>query len=307
VVSAVDLAPLPMNNRSPESNPDSPVTSLRGRVEHRVDAFAGSANKVISGVVDTSFGVFRLLLPAPAAVQPQTSDQNPSSAREGRPEFGLLSRGDGGFSIASIAASLPGRDKLGGVGKSETEEAGRQLLPVPSSRALGEVVIGGLPGAAGDVHHAAEGEGDEAGNGQDEEGYEGSPPAHDSRSIRSFESMMRRERERDKKDKKGPAGGLARKTLSERLALAPGLSKSGAVGYHDSPPASRPPSLLPPPSSGRQSPVPGAAGAVLSLAPPIQRFLECAEDDIRVSEVRELLREYRRLVEGVRAAGGFDE
>jgi hypothetical protein len=45
----------------------------------------------------------------------------------------------------------------------------------------------------------------------------------------------------------------------------------------------------------------------LRLAPPNARFLECAEDDVRVSEVGELLREYRRLVEGVRSVGGFDE
>jgi hypothetical protein len=35
--------------------------------------------------------------------------------------------------------------------------------------------------------------------------------------------------------------------------------------------------------------------------------MECAEDDLRVSEVGELLREYRRLVEGVQAMGAFDE
>jgi hypothetical protein len=35
--------------------------------------------------------------------------------------------------------------------------------------------------------------------------------------------------------------------------------------------------------------------------------MECAEEDLRVSEVGELLREYRRLVESVRAIGGFEE
>jgi hypothetical protein len=35
--------------------------------------------------------------------------------------------------------------------------------------------------------------------------------------------------------------------------------------------------------------------------------VECAENDVRVSEVVELLREYRRLVEGLRVMGGFEE
>ena len=56
------------------------------------------------------------------------------------------------------------------------------------------------------------------------------------------------------------------------------------------------------PSSSRvPSPVP------VRIAPPVQRFLECSEDDLRVSEIRDLLREYRRVVEGMRALGGFQE
>jgi hypothetical protein len=43
------------------------------------------------------------------------------------------------------------------------------------------------------------------------------------------------------------------------------------------------------------------------IAPPSQHFLEVAADDLRLSEVKELLREYRRVVEGLRAMGGFEE
>jgi hypothetical protein len=43
------------------------------------------------------------------------------------------------------------------------------------------------------------------------------------------------------------------------------------------------------------------------IAAPNQRFLEAAADDLRLSEVKELLREYRRVVEGLRAVGGFEE
>ena len=43
------------------------------------------------------------------------------------------------------------------------------------------------------------------------------------------------------------------------------------------------------------------------LPPPNRCFMECTEQDIRVSEVDELLREYRRLVDAVRSVGGFQE
>jgi hypothetical protein len=43
------------------------------------------------------------------------------------------------------------------------------------------------------------------------------------------------------------------------------------------------------------------------ITPPNQRFLEATADDLRLSEVKELLREYKRVVEGMRAMGGFDE
>ncbi|KAF8624192.1 hypothetical protein AX17_007181, partial [Amanita inopinata Kibby_2008] len=82
----------------------------------------------------------------------------------------------------------------------------------------------------------------------------------------------------------------------------------------NSPPTSRRSSLLPPPAttavdgpSSRPATPQGNVRLLLTLAPPVQRFLECAPDDLRISEVGELLREYRRLVEAVRAVGGFDE
>ena len=80
-------------------------------------------------------------------------------------------------------------------------------------------------------------------------------------------------------------------------------------------PPSRPTSLLPP----ARVPTPGLNRAdtplssrptspvLTRIAPPNQRFLEAVADDLRLSEVRELLREYKRVVEGMRAMGGFDE
>ena len=51
----------------------------------------------------------------------------------------------------------------------------------------------------------------------------------------------------------------------------------------------------------------GSGGAWRVLPPMTQGFLECSADDLKIGEVAELLREYRRLVEDVRMAGGFLE
>ena len=124
----------------------------------------------------------------------------------------------------------------------------------------------------------------------------------------------------------------SRKSLSDRLASMPGLGL-GRLGSAPagnsvstylfwtcvvliafaqvSPPASRRSSLLfpvaqPVPSHRFDSPVSSRAPSPsLRIAPPNTRFLECSEDELRLGEVRELLREYRRVVEGMRMMGGF--
>ena len=52
--------------------------------------------------------------------------------------------------------------------------------------------------------------------------------------------------------------------------------------------------------------VSASAAMCVRLAPPKQRFMECTADDLRLSEVGELLREYRRLAGAIHAAGGFE-
>lgn len=41
------------------------------------------------------------------------------------------------------------------------------------------------------------------------------------------------------------------------------------------------------------------------LGPPNKRFMECSVEELSIREIGELLVEYRRLAEGVRALGGF--
>ncbi|EMD38990.1 hypothetical protein CERSUDRAFT_93030 [Gelatoporia subvermispora B] len=302
VLSAASLTPIPLTRSMIGSEPSSPhlgQASLRGRVEQQVDAIAGSANKVISGVVDSSFGVLRALLPGQTPNDPLSATDQEASKPIG---FGLLRR-DTGFSIASIAASLP--TSVRSRSNTHIEENGQQMVEVPSR-----------PGSSRSMRPDEEGttsedeDDDEDEEEEEEEEYE----EHDTRSIRSFESMMSsRSRQRRKKVV------ASRKSLTDRLASMPGLSRLSQSApqdqakepkMHRSPPASRRSSMLLPSQIPRtESPTSSRAASPIAIriSPPNPRFLSATEDDIKVSEVGELLKEYKRLVEAVTAMGGFAE
>ncbi|EED81888.1 predicted protein [Postia placenta Mad-698-R] len=313
VLSASQLSPIPVGRsvRFPGNEPPSPQiiqASLRGRVEQQVDAITGSANKVISGVVDTSFGVLRSLLPGQNQSQPIVASPTSETTDDAssRPGFGILRR-DTGFSIASLAASLPG-SRARSATATTNEETGQMMIEVPSR-----------PGSSRSVRiiddelsaSEAESTGDE--EDEDEEDDE-AEFGHDTRSIRSFESMMSGRTGRAK-GKRKPNG---RMSLTDRLASMPGLSRLSQNQQADpskvqnSPPGSRRSSLLLPAGSVPNrfdSPVSSRAPSPIAIriSPPNPRFMNATEDDIKVSEVGELLREYKRLVETVRAMGGFHE
>ncbi|KZT07540.1 uncharacterized protein LAESUDRAFT_725000 [Laetiporus sulphureus 93-53] len=311
VLSPSQLSPIPLARSVRVPGAESVTTqvaqaSLRGRVEQQVDAIAGSANKVISGVVDTSFGVLRSLLPGQNQGQGSSTGGNTESTEESasRPGFGILRR-DTGFSIASLAASLPG-SRTRSASTAHNEESGQQMVEVPSR-----------PGSSRSMHVDEEltasdeqSSGDEDEGDEEDEGEHG----HDTRSIRSFESMMSGRTGR-RKGKRRPSA--PRKSLTDRLANMPGLSRLSQNQPHDvpklsSPPASRRSSLLIPTGSTPyryDSPVSSRAASPIAIriSPPNSRFLTCTEDDIKVSEVGELLREYKRLAEAVRAMGGFQD
>jgi hypothetical protein len=93
-----------------------------------------------------------------------------------------------------------------------------------------------------------------------------------------------------------------------------GLYLINLFATQGSPPSSRQSSLLPPqaPASSAnrvETPLSSRAASpiLMRITPPNQRFLEAVADDLRLAEVRELLREYKRVVEGLRAMGGFEE
>jgi hypothetical protein len=178
-----------------------------------VDAIAGSANKVISGVVDSSFGVLRALLPGA-----QSTDSPAADAEETRPGFTILRR-DTGFSIASFAASLPGAGIRAKTPVQKDEETGQQLVEVPSRPAS-------IRSAR--VPSSSEEDSEDDDDGDDEEDEE----EHDTRSIRSFESMMSSRSQHKRRKKLASVNG--RKSLSDRLASMPGLARLSGSAQHES-------------------------------------------------------------------------
>ncbi len=203
-------------------------------MEQQVDAIADSANKVISGVVDSSFGILRSFMPhgappqsAGSASSGRTTPGTPGPSRAG---FGLLRR-ESGFSIASLAASLPiaGRSRSAA---GNAEEAGQQMISVskPASLKSNRSSMKIRMGSGGEEENASDDDDDGESVSSDEESEDegnvqeaaesGKTLSGEVRSIRSFESMLSVSREK----KKGL--GAPRKSLSDRLASMSALAAS---------------------------------------------------------------------------------
>ncbi|KAJ6591269.1 hypothetical protein DFH09DRAFT_1139158 [Mycena vulgaris] len=297
-ISTADLTPIPIARNSPKAPAMSLMEDSTGALRRQVDTLAGSAGRVlngVTGVVDSSFGMLRQLLPGTGSPLPVTPalDSNTAAApwnfphvgSATRPGFGLLRR-ETGFSIGGISIG----------GRAEEKRGAEELREVSRPASL-------RAEAASDDGESDDAEGGSAEEEEEEDGqYEEEGASHDARSIRSFESMMSRERSKGRRGARKPGPG--RKSLTDRLAHV-----SGLAGFKGSPPPRRD-SLLPAagrfdtPISSRPS-SPAVLGGGLRLPPPNPRFMDCAADDLRLAEVAELLRDYRRLVDGVRAIGGF--
>jgi len=245
--------------------------------------------------------------------------------------MGLLRR-ESGFSIASLVS---GREKPRERGEGDGKVEGQRELVEVSSRpgSIHSIYVNEEVERTGESEESGD-DGQEDEDGEDEDEDEdtsnGEEPAHDARSIRSFESMMSGQSQRARKKKLAATG---RKSLTDRLAQVPGLSRLSGTDVHKvgpcccltcpshiadvlylaspqvSSPVIRSSLLLPSHYNRGDSPVSsrGPSPVSLRLLAPNKRFMECAEEDLRVSEVGELLQEYRRLVNGIRAIGGFEE
>ena len=220
VFSTADLTPIPLTH--PALSGDQTATAvvtpgLRGRVEQQVDAIAGSANKVFSGVVDSGFGVLRALLPVAPGEHPSSPDHVTQNTpwNNIRPGFGLLRR-ESGFSIASLAASLPvGRDRARSIASSYH----------PGDDEEGQEMIESRPGSVRNLSLNDDGE-SEGSTGSEEDDAREEDPKHDTRSIKSFESMMsgRSKHKPERKD---------RMSLTDRLANMSRLTRGTSSQSHD--------------------------------------------------------------------------
>lgn len=215
------MTPIPLN-RSPVTaeTPLASVDGLPGSLRDRVE----QANKVITGVVDSSFGMLRAFLPNTPAIAPLTppvdGDQSAAPWNSVKPGFGLLRR-ESGFSIKGIASALP----IGRAGTARSgagEESGQQLVTVSRPGSVKSLIRGDKGEGEGseiegdeDSEDDSDDEGDEN-EDDDEAGETGGDDTSgfgDARSIRSFESMMNA-----KGKKKERMGAATRKSLTDRLA-----------------------------------------------------------------------------------------
>ncbi|CAE6479565.1 unnamed protein product [Rhizoctonia solani] len=305
VMSVADLTPIPLaetveSAASASHHPLDLISAsirLRGKV-NQVGEMAGSAaGKVILGVMDTSMLALKGLLGA---------DNNPDSSE--RPGFGILRRGTG-FSIASVTANLPAVGR--GTPRADPDtipQEGQQLIEVSSRPgSLRSVEMRDSDESSENTTSSSgsdDGSSDEAAS--DDDGARGG----DTRSVRSFSSMLSRGSKDDRRD---------RPSLQDRLANMSNLGKfskspPGPGLRKPSPPPSRRTSLLtaapfaPGPSSATEpptfSPV-GSAPPRFLIPPANPRFLECSANDLKLSEVAELLADYKRIAAGMQAMGGF--
>jgi len=121
---------------------------------------------------------------------------------------------------------VPGRK-----GDGKGEDGQRELVEVSSRPGSIRSIYMNEDVAVGGTEDESEESDDDEEDGEDEEEEsEEEEHAHDARSIRSFESMMSGNSGRARKKKKLSA--LSRKSLTDRLAQVPGLSRLSGTDTH---------------------------------------------------------------------------
>ncbi|QRV88906.1 nuclear receptor corepressor 2 [Ceratobasidium sp. AG-Ba] len=307
VLSVADLTPIPLAEavESAASASHHPLDiiaasiKLRGKV-NQVGEMAGSAaGKVLLGVMDTSMLALKGLLSG--------AEANSEGANQ-RQGFGLLRRGSG-FSIASVAASLPAVGR--GTPRSAPDEIpqdGQQLIDVSSRPGSLRGDSDESSDETGSTNESSDEESGDEQQASEDEGTRGG----DTRSIRSFSSMLSRGSKDERKDRPSLQDRLANMSTLSRYSKSP---PGGGLRKPSPPPTKRTSLLVANPFASptstapevqASSPVTTALTAPrLQIPPPNTRFLECAVDDLKLSEVAELLADYRRVVAGMQALNGF--
>ncbi|EIW69899.1 hypothetical protein TREMEDRAFT_73653 [Tremella mesenterica DSM 1558] len=341
VMSIADLSPIGLALVD-ESNEDaisiaSASSRLRGKVfqvGELAGSAAGSANKVITGVVDSSWTALRGLI-----VSNQSQEGSETTLIPDRPR--IRQRQASTFSLASVTASVASiaaaaASTAAARSRSRANSKATQVLP------MGREMI--------DVSFPSRRIENESQDGSSEsEMEEQSVPillgrsraGSEARSIKSVSSTMREQKEKDRerqrereriekdriskeekekdKDKERQIRDDKEGQKEERASLSDRLASIGVLGKYSSPTPSInntnleiPP--IPPPQpiknlttslsvhtpdpkspTGSTSSLPSFPPSLIDIEPPIERFVTCDLADLRLSDVGALLRDYRRL------------
>jgi hypothetical protein len=187
-------------------------------------------------------------LPIPIGNRPASFSSETEYNNNAKPGFNLLRRGESGFSIASLAASLP----IGGGNRARStgeEEKGQQLVTVSRPSSLKSKTSLRNRRRDGDesqddedddddddddesAESAATGDDDEEESDDDEAAAAvetvSSSLASDARSIRSFETMLSAGKEQGKSNNNKKTV-RPRKSISDRLASVSAVAAASKV------------------------------------------------------------------------------
>ncbi|ORX41021.1 hypothetical protein BD324DRAFT_654638 [Kockovaella imperatae] len=346
VISVDNLSPIGLNDLDNANADTASIATassrLRGRV-FQVGELAGSAadsaNKVITGVVDSSWTAIRGLISSPApnitateeGQMPPPADVHPEAV-DGRARGNSTSA----FSLSSVTASMAGI-AAAATNRNRSRAGSRaSALERPEHTWKGNEEMIDVSSKPGSIREGAlqfDTNEDEAMTKSDDDEHvpvrsNRERRRSDARSIQSVSSVF----SRDKEEARAMEKDKDRVSLSDRLASIGALGRlpsTDNVFASSSAEVAKPTGFLANLTVGRSTPPPdrtharkasllsraeplGAspAGSITSLPalpenadPPLERFMTCEAGDLKLSEIGSLLRDYRRLGDIVNALG----
>lgn len=293
VISVEDLSPIGLtylDDNADAASIASASSRLRGRVfqvGELAGSAAGSANKVITGVVDSSWSALRgFMSPAnPQAALPEEELQR--AVPGGRPRQAST------FSLASVTASVASIAAAASTATAQARNRSRASSRASEWGANQELLeVASRPESIREHNIYA--------NSDDEEDDE-------PRGIVPVSSVMGTRREASIGGRLASIGAFGRPLNESPTSSAPSpdsktgffaalTARAGASGV----PQRRVSGLgaaaleIKKPD-GAASPVPTLSSLPLDFEPPVERFLTCEVADLRLGDVGTLLRDYRRL------------
>ncbi|TIA93712.1 hypothetical protein E3P77_00687 [Wallemia ichthyophaga] len=277
----VEQSTLPLQPVQVES--DELTSKIRSKVTGEIGDLAGSANKVFTGVVDSGWGALRGIIDRKEnTVSPptivRTADELTSSPVDSRPQS-MFNRRASSLSVASIAANVAniasGKDNKPRLNTLPDNDTGdRELVNMSSSVSSREIPVS----QSLDFEHKRK--------------------DSDARSVKSMSSM--KSYNSNKEESFGE-----RMNITNRLASIPGLGRFSL--NQTSPQASQETALGASPSQGsllnsfflfkgnHSRTVSYNNNHSTSFEPPNAQFLNAHADELRLSDVKVLLEDYKRL------------